>query len=188
VDNKSFLEYLASAKIGYDPDKQEAWFVDGGSDYSYIYDVVNNVWSKRSSVYITIFSDYPKLYGIRPDNALFSLSGETSAAFQNVFMQTRPMKMSDGFNKIRRLLLRGLVHTGGSTSLFGIYLFASQDGINYAMVDGKELQDMARDGIALASHFSAKYFILAMAGRILSDSYLTHFDVELTHALGSTIR
>jgi hypothetical protein len=202
IDVNTFIKILPTASLGYDTNLHELWVSPAPTEiglvnqanYSYVFDVNTGVWSKRSIKFQNFISDYPKLYGIQKSGTtypMYNMSNETAVAYKSVYFQSRPLKFAEGFNKIRRLIMRGYVKTSATDAtgnLFGIYLFASLDGTKWALIDGKEVWGAVNDCVALASQFSAKYFIIAMSGQIDPYSYLTHFDVEATHALGQSIR
>ncbi len=183
-------------KLYYDYTRNELVARHSGSD-CFIYSVDSGVWSRITHAQDDFCVVYPYLISYRYNAGsitLANMSVESSAAgaVNRCFYMTRPFRVGMGYNKIRRLFVRGYFDVSRLPAgvVFGGYLFASNDGYNWVCVDAVEVNspNLARDIENLQSKWNACYYILALGGGLTRGSYFTHIEYELTHAMGQQLR
>lgn len=71
--SKSFLNYIAGAKIAYDPseDHKELIISDANQKYSWVYSLKTKSWFKIADSFVDFVTDYPTCYGIKQIGAAY---------------------------------------------------------------------------------------------------------------------
>jgi hypothetical protein len=168
IDKVRFKDYLDGALIGYNKsiDNSEIIVTNAAYDYSYIFDLTNNLWSKISESFTELVLNYPEIYGVNARGTV-NLSNEVESNV-SCYLQTRPLSLGgpDQFKKLRRTFVRGMFNT--PTGAFtAAYIFGSDDSINWEFITGNDYNTGEFDNIWMThSRNSKRYYILVFASQL----------------------
>lgn len=104
VSAENFLDYIRTARIGYNHIEQELWITS--PEYSYSYILAHGQWSKRTDTGSQFVTDYPETY-LFDSNTLRCLSRETTPDRPAALLSRAITNGSQEFKQTARLILRG---------------------------------------------------------------------------------
>jgi hypothetical protein len=173
-----FDDYMKGAALGYDINNNEIIVSNSAYDYSYVYELNNQMWHKITESF-DMFS-----YGLGLTKAdaggkrnVVDIREETGNDTE-VLIQTRPVLMgSYAFKLIRRMAVRGEINTAKG-AVFGFYSLGSDNLRNFKMTSAKQHQGYF--GVLFTERVRQwhRYYVIMCAGRLLRDSSISHFEIE----------
>ena len=168
VTNEEFGFFLPNARIGYVPNKKEIYITNPTYNYSYIYNVEFQVWYKTDATYNYFITDFPNIYG-EYDGVVYDLQLDAWQD-QNVLLQTRPMELAENaLSSIQKIVFdsRLLRMTSDPSIYMGVYLYGSNDYLNWRFLDGKQVNLQNFNNLYISEqHASYRYYIFIFAGKI----------------------
>mgnify|MGYP007070556214 CR=1 FL=1 len=186
-----FLQFINTAILAYDPEWEELIISNStiestfDDNYSYVFSFRTKQWTKRSEYWTAFVNTYPGYAGVL-GTKLYDLSTEDTDSYPNVIIQSRPFMPGGSFTKIEKVFLRGTIQTKEDTH-FGFLLFGSMNGNKYSLISGTTRNGFIMDPSVKRSGSSYKFYILVLVGQ-LSESELTHFDIQFTERFANRIR
>lgn len=189
--NSDFITYMQNAKLAYNHNDLELLVCNTQKNYSYVYQVEQNVWHKITNVYKQFFTINGNEYvGIDADGNTFRINDNDTYSDKMVGLLTRPMLLtSDNLKKIERLITR--IINNSSESETAVNLFVSLDGRVFTWLAGVSVSNSGvtiDDMIIKRTHTSARYFIVSF-GTVASEVFeLTAFDIEMQQKHQSKLR
>lgn len=186
------LDYISSAKMGFDNVQKELLVSNPAKNYSYVYNFKTGFWHKIDESFNVLINYYPKLYVLREtgETGIISISDENYTDTVNVLLTTQPLKFKSGdiFKVLRRSVLRCMITPEEGTHA-GFYIFASSDLITWQRVKGiNHLLGKKRDFLLTRTGGMAKYYIIVFAGKISCDSYIDSLDFTVDYKLNNKLR
>lgn len=107
---------------------------------------------------------------------------------QLVHLQTRPFKIGGyGFKTLYHTLLRGEFFPAGD-KYYGVYLFGSNDLVNWEIVAAKQFRDYRPHILLDRLRKSFRYFILSTGGEVLAGHTVSHAELEEAGKYGDRAR
>lgn len=104
-----------------------------------------------------------------------------------IHVQTRPFSLeSSGFKNIKSAL-RGIIFPADD-KIIGCYLFASNDLINWDIIEAGQLNRVFSLMKLRRSRSSFRYFIALIAGVVETNTELTHIDIEIQDRENTKLR
>lgn len=154
-----FREYIKECVIAFNYLHNEVLVSNNGCSYSYVYSLTNNTWGVTNGVYGERVNSYPELMMYDSDK-VYSFVDVVEPAPMMFF--TRPVKL--GITDNKRVLQAALRGTWEGKMFF--YIFGSNDGVNWALLSGKEhkTEEKHRDLVAYVGRSrSYRYVAFAVA-------------------------
>ncbi|MBO7302534.1 MAG: hypothetical protein J6U58_07505 [Bacteroidaceae bacterium] len=191
----TFLDFIRDCKAAYINSTNEVVFANPYFGFSFLFSLDIGTWSKIDEkaygfVYDNISLKMFKHYGyetVIKDFGNFMHGGNKVALF------TRPQLWGTKLPKrIMQLLLHAYVSLNydytGNVPALGCYLLCSNDGINFKLLKGGEVnvekQDIAFRYFPTSSY---RYYIIALAGNIGKESLITGVELEIALAWGNRL-
>lgn len=191
-ESVSFMDYLAVANIGFDRVNSEIWITatvvgSVSTPYSYVFRLESKQWYKVSESYSMFINNYPELLAV--DTSVIKNISDPGVTSNQVAFVTRPFSVEDEgiFSLIHRLFLRGWIATN-SSYYSGLYVFGSNDGDTWQMLQGMQRSGEVRDFRLTRSHGALKYVVVVFAGRMNVSSYVKGIDIQYYNKLGGKLR
>jgi hypothetical protein len=189
-----FRGILGSLQPCYLYAENEFWVFPLGARYAYVRG--EGGWGRRFLPEpVSVVWDYPHIYlsGVS-SGLLYKLGSENRSAGVVCSFLTRPMSLgTDGFKQSYRVVLRGHFHLDSSGSYYaGLYVFGSNDGLQWAFTGGTERRGASGAVItnlgAVTHRVDFKYLRVGFVGRLVYGSYITGLDVSVSGRGGNKIR
>jgi len=201
VSTQRALEYMESARIGFDKTNNELIFCNTETDlrgdrlydYSYVYNLETQSWHKIYDVYNRFINAYPHLYGVKytqgTNNGIYNLSVDSSTHGNKVLIITQPqsLQMNEIYKKIARCVLRCRLSIPVGTYA-GIYIFASDDLRTWQFITGAQRTGEIQNMLMTRSHTMAKYYIFVISGYVGVNSTISGIDVSVVPRLHRKLR
>lgn len=191
-ESVSFADYLAVANIGFDRVNSDIWLTakvvgSVSTPYSYVFSLESKQWYKVSESYSMLINNYPELLAV--DTSVVKNISDPGVTSNQVAFVTRPFSVEDEgiFSLIHRLFLRGWIATN-SSYYSGLYVFGSNDGDTWQMLQGMQRSGEVRDFRLTRSHGALKYVVVVFAGRMNVSSYIKSVDIQYYNKLGGKLR
>jgi len=183
-----FRQYLTNANICFDNHFREVIVSNTNYEYSYIFSLDAKNWTKRNEVFSHLIFDYPHVYSVDTlKSTVLQLNREEETETQQIVICTQPVKLGiEGFKKFERIMLRCNINQVVG-KMFGFYLFASQDGREWQLIDGKQPSGEFND-VILSRSITFKEAIILIAGEVDKDSYITGMEYTAVEKLANKIR
>lgn len=197
VDEKRFMDFMRNAKVVRNAQMDELLFCNVNYEYSYIYSMSGNMWSKMSNTF----------YGFIRAGGTFSMfshddsgthiyvPGDNVTGNNKVLLLTRPHIFGTKLPKrIMQLLLHAYLakpnEHDASKAFVSCFLLCSNDGVNFKLVAGTEKMEDTQD--VLFPYFptsSYRYFMFALAANLNTMSMITALELEVnTTTWGNRLR
>lgn len=174
LDNVDFLEYIKGSIINYDHNDRELMVSNPAYDYTYIMDR-NNQWSRRNYNAKEYVNNYPTSYRVDEDGCFHKVD-EWDDSVNNCYLLSNVIKLgSIAFKQAYRLVVRGYFDT---LDTFGLYVFGSYDGREWAFVGGNEKQGNFTDIGCVISHADMKYFRVCLAGKVGKETRIDFIEIS----------
>ena len=175
-----FEEFIKGAKLAYNYFFGEIYLLREDKEFAYVYELNSQTWSKRKIDFKNKVDVYPDLY-IQDSRGMYRLSRETiGARTQEFTLRTRPMNWGDGFKKVARMIIRGLVMGN-----WDIRILASNDGVNFNEVRRASIStDTPKRDIPFGRiSGSFKSYILEIKGTMDERAYIEDVETELQDSI-----
>jgi hypothetical protein len=146
--------------------------------YAYVFDIQSRSWSKVFSDYVRSVNNYPDSYVQSSDGTIRNLSSinrDTSPV--KSFIVSRPVKLDDAL-----FWLRHLIHRRIGKSTLNTVIYASRNGIDYAVI-GSSRKDIMRFG---GSPF--RYYKIVVQASLNPDEVLCGMDIEIEPKFNNRLR
>lgn len=155
--------------------------IDINSGYAYKGD--NSItWAKQLNGELVGFinGDYTKLVYLSQYYGQLSTNGKSNT---DCAIITAPIYLNK-FVNIERIFLHCKIKT---TKVVGLYVWGSNDGINWHFITGNQRTGDFTDLVIPRFSMSLKYILIGFSGNISYDSYIKNLDVEITDSNFQTI-
>ena len=162
ISSKRFDDFLTNSIIAYDHTNKE--IVIAGTNYSYIYSLLYNVWYKSIINYTHFFVNENNLYGINGTD-IYNLADFDNDADVEMLTITRPVKFgTNGLKRISRAILRLIADIKTHTLRdLSFHVYGSLNGIEWKLLQGKNITDFTKKEIVLEfPRVTARYFIFVV--------------------------
>lgn len=186
--------FLSVANVGYNKYNNEIILSSPDYQYSYIYSLESQTWSKVNETYTTFVNAWPTLLGIRYNSATDGVYELTNEQFTNdgidTLVVTRPCKIDKfaNFNLIHRIIQRCELETPVS-KYAGFYIFGSNDLKTWQLLQGTDKKTgIVTDLFCTRSHLKIKYFIFVFAATLKEGSAINHIELQYYSKLTNKIR
>ena len=205
LDAVDFKQYIAGATIAFDSYQSEIIICNPTYDYSYLYNLKFDVWSKISQTWDYFIVINPKFYGVNV-GTLKDMEAENAGADKSFMIQTKPLKLeSQGFKTIERTVIRQYLEcgvseqstssSGGAVDIpmaEGVYLFGTGNGTEWKLLRGVNVKrttsKYAVTRIVIpASFVSVRYLIILIVGKS-SEYRFSHLEIMFSHKIQNKIR
>jgi hypothetical protein len=177
LTSESFITYLESSVAVYDSFEDEIILSNINYNYSWVYNIKTQTWYKVSDVYGKVFYNYPGYLAVKNgETKIYDFSSEEDKEGDEIpiFIQTEPIRLTDGYYKINNLkLLCEIFLNEPSDKIFGFYVFGSVDNKEYKFLNGKQMSVDFVNGITFSRHAlpaSVRYVIFVITGEVYPDS------------------
>lgn len=178
ISSTDILTYAAAAKFAYDKNLREIIVSNYSYSYSYIYSLDEKAWYKTSGRYKKFITNYPNIFALSTGNDLIDISQEQTSGNIGVFIETKPIPIGpDKEVKIQNTILGGIFDI--STLFYGaFYMFASNDGRTWSLLQGKEITGQNIFNIKLPKNpISVRYIILVFSGTVTRETSLSEIRI-----------
>lgn len=201
-----FNDYLSNAEIGYNYQENEIIVANKKYNYSYLYNMSSNTWSKLYTCIHSFVAKYPQCYAIM-ENSIYDMQN-SHRSISKILLLSKPIKM--GTNAHKRILqtaLRGIVkramsdlYLRGEPVMFrdeslnifsdvGLYILGSNDAEHFTLISGKESIVDIRDLFTKMNKSKAfKYFMVALAGGVRTNVSLNYMEFIASEAFENRLR
>lgn len=180
-----FEDFIKGAKLAYNYFFGEIYLLREDKEFAYVYELKNQTWSKRDLDYKGMFNVYPDLYIQDEGGKVHRLSRELSpdrddAPLKKIKFRTRPMKWGDGFKKVARMIIRGLV-----IGNWDIKILASNDGVNFHEIRRASITtDTPKRDIPFGRiSGSFKSYVLEIEADMDERAYIEYVETELQDSI-----
>ncbi len=196
VDTTNFLDFMRTAKAGRFPESGEMMFCNENYNYTLVYSMSGNVWSKTSDVFVGFVNSDGKSSMFSHDgvNTCIHVPGNIFTGKNQVLLVTRPYAFGTKLPKrIMQLMLHAYLskpESGVDSSPFvSCFLLCSNDGVHFKLAGGCERSDETQD--VVFPYFptcSYRYYIFALTGEVNSTSMITGIEIDMNQAWSNRLR
>lgn len=184
ISTINFKEYIKKAVVGFIyNDNRELIVSNPNYDYSYIYSLDSNTWSKLDLKIDLFINNYPNLYALCKGK-LLDLTQEQDLGQKQTFFLTRPIKFNaQSYVRPIQAVLRSLIKP---VMYSGLYVFGSVDGLTWRFLGGREYNgavqgnDKLHDFLNIGCQTSRekmRYLRIGYVGNIKFDSKLEYLEI-----------
>ena len=181
LQGEKFEDFIKEAKLAYNYFFGEIYLLREDKEFAFVYELKNQTWATRKIDFKGKLDVYPDLY-IQTKEGVYRLSREIypPEGRQKVKLKTRPMKWGDGFKKIARMIIRGLV-----IGNWDIKILASNDGVNFHEIRRASINTNTpkRDIPFGRISGSFKYYVLEIEADMDEKSYIEYLETELQNSI-----
>lgn len=189
-DTENFFD-LQNLMLAFDEYNNEILFINTNKlfgeyvyQYMYCFSLNSKFWYRIYERFDKIVRDnpYQTAYGIR-GSKIYYLNKETDTD-NDIYFQTNPITF-DCFIKLLRVILRGNIESNKIVFI----IFSSLDGLKYYAISGMQnINELNINDIIIKRNlFSAKYYILVLAGNIIKTN-IRNIDVMIDVKMGNKLR
>ena len=178
ISSVDFLEYIKEAIIGYDSFFEEVIVSNPDYNYSYVYHINQNAWTKREGSFDAFINQFPHLLSINGTNVLLTNKEQRTA--KNTLFITNQIG-DNAYTKITEMVARGEF---GRCSL---NVFISQDKKQSRIGTYRNVSG-ASDIHLYRTPCSFKSFVVVMAGSYSETDYFTDIELSFEKRYGSKMR
>lgn len=196
VDTTHFADFMSNSKAARFPEMDEIVFCNDNYNYSLIYSMQGNVWSKLSSAFagfvrsanaFTMFRHYG-------NKTYISVPGNNMTGKNIVMLVTRPLVFGTKLPKrIIQLMLHAYVSKPAtlatSAPFLSCFLLCSNDGVHFKLVSCCERKSDTQD--VVFPYFptcSYRYYIFALTGNVDSKSLITALELDIAPTWNNRLR
>jgi hypothetical protein len=186
VDNKDFLTYIKGAIINYNHNERELMVSNSSFPYSYVMDRHSN-WTRRNYKADEYVNNYPTSYRVI-DKKFYKVDQDNdSVTSNNAYLLSHVVKLDTiSFKQAYRIAVRGYFEILNTENKLGLYVFGSNDGIQWAMLGGKEEGGKFTDIGCKISHTDIKFLRICLAGQLSKKSRIDFVEIEYDDSALST--
>lgn len=194
----SFKKYIEDAVIGYLAGEKEIWVSNSLYDYTYIFSLDNNCWTKINRKYTDFINVYPYLMAntaIDDKSYISVLHRDCADNYAPVLLITRPQLWGTKLPKrILQFMLHASVRTVPGNAVYGnggvaCYLLCSNDGVHFKILSGSERQEDFNDLVfPFFPTQSYKYYVIALSGIMATDSRITGVELSIECVWNNRLR
>lgn len=180
LQGEKFEDFIKEAKLAYNYFFGEIYLLREDKEFAFVYELKNQTWATRKIDFKGKLEVYPDLY-IQSKEGVYKLSRENyPEGRQKVKLKTRPMKWGDGFKKVARMIIRGLV-----IGNWDIKILASNDGVNFHEIRRASISTNTpkRDIPFGRISGSFKYYVLEIEADMDEKSYIEYLETELQNSI-----
>lgn len=209
---KSITEVVSTGyPLAYDQFNDELYvgYSDSSVEFSFVYGVRTGLWRSdtrrilHQSGPVAVLSSYGEWQDRSGDVIRMDSENASDTSFVAVMMKTRPFSLgSYGYKSIHRLISRCLLDAGSyqtSTSagslgenlgkgLAGIYLFASNDLMEWSLVGGDQYEGITHRMQIMKISGSYRYYALVIAGYMKSGGSVSATELMIDDRYSGKIR
>lgn len=188
LGSNGIYDFSLYASLAYDKEHDEFYIINPNYDYCYAFNIPTKTWIKRGESFDRVFNLNQDSYATTDsDNIVYRMFEQYTSGVLPVYFETKPINLGTAaFKKIKRLVIRGafecesgqLDHVAGYNKTLGAYLWISQDGRNYNLIEPIQIQKKCNDIVFKRFPITCKYFVVVMCGHLTYDSYVSHIDVD----------
>ncbi len=179
--------YINDCKLIYDYYQKELIVTNPNYSYSYVYSFKTKLWHKISESFDVVINIHPQTLAIS-ENGVFNISEEYNSDYNSCLLTTCPLKLSGNtFKTITRIIQRIQFETP-ENNYCGLYLFASNDLINWQRITGVQKTGKITDIRLQRSSQKAKYFIIVLAANFSADTVINSLDISYRDRINNKIR
>ena len=173
ISSTDLLTYAAGASFAFNKSEREIIVSNPSYAYSYIFNVAEKMWYKSSHVFKMFVNNYPDIFGIDTNDALVDISKEDATGAITAYLESRAIQLSqDRPAKIQRIVLDGLFNVN-TAKYAAVYIFGSNDGVDWALVTGKEITGAGVYSIIIPKvALSLRYIVISFSGILKEGSAL----------------
>ena len=177
-----FEDFIQGARLAYNYFFGEIYLLREDKDFAYVYELNSQTWSKRDFDFKDMFNVYPDLYIQTKEGEVVRLSRELApdGRVHEFTLKTRPMNWGDGFKKVARMIIRGLVMGN-----WEVRILASNDGVNFNELRRASITtDSPKRDIPFGRiSGSFKSYILEIKGTMDERAYIEYVETELQDSI-----
>ncbi len=190
-----FVQYAIDAYIGYNYSEREIIVSNPAYSYSYVCSLGGVEWSKISYAYDFVACSYPHFLAIKNEgsNTVVSTLSDNGVGENSVLLISRPLLWGGKlYKRVLQMMLHAVVIPAvGQNAFNGLacYLLCSNDGVNFKLVTGSEWRQKFSDMVfPYMPTQSYRYFAIAIAGNISTDSKITAVEMFVDVAWSNRLR
>lgn len=209
---KSMIDVVSAGyPLAYDQFNDELYvgYSDSSVEFSFVYGVRTGLWRSdtrriiHQSGPVAVLSSYGEWQDRYGDVVRTDSENASDTSFVAVMMKTRPFSLgSYGYKSIHRMISRCLLDAGSyntSTSpgslgdnigkgLAGIYLFASDDLMEWRLVGGDQYEGMTHRMQIMKVSGSYRYYTLVIAGYMKAGGSVSATEIMIDDRYAGKIR
>ena len=182
LQGEKFEDFIKDAKLAYNYFFGEIYLLRDDKDFAFVYELKNQTWATRKINFKGKLEVYPDLYIQTKEGEVVRLSRELApdGRVHEFTLKTRPMNWGDGFKKVARMIIRGLVMGN-----WEIRILASNDGVNFNEVRRASITtDTPKRDIPFGRiSGSFKSYILEIKGTMDERAYIEYVETELQDSI-----
>ena len=196
VDTMHFLDFMRSSKAVRLPATDEIVFLNGSYDYSLVYSVSTNAWSKMSDTYDGFFKSGSSvgIFRQKDDVTYIYVPGSSFNGKNKVLLVTRPYMFGTKLPKrIMQLMLHAYLCKSENANVdmpfISCFLLCSNDGVHFKLVTACEKVNETQD--VVFPYFptgSYRYYIFALAGELNVNSMISSIEIDVNSAWSNRLR
>ncbi len=197
VDNVLTVSQLISAAIN----NAESIRVTSDVNYNILTLVANTPGEEGNNIALTYDGgDYVGLYSekmsggkdisLEPGDYTVLLDyTKEKESYKMIHLQSRPMSFTEAYSIMRRMVLHCRAKLQFNGTNLSMYLFASNNMVDWACVSGSQKKGVIIDHIRLQRSARAyKYYIVIIGGTVRTDSELSYISAEIEERFNSKLR
>ena len=196
VGTTHFLDFMSTAKAARFPETNEIVFCNERYNYSLVYSIHGNVWSKMSCSFVDFVSSSGVfgMFRYSGNKTCIHVPGNTVSGKNKVLLITRPCLFGTKLPKrIMQLMLHAYLakpeESSATTPFLSCFLLCSNDGVNFKLVTGCDRKNETQD--VVFPYFptsSFRYYIFALAGELNAESMITGLEMDVNAAWSNRLR
>ena len=196
VDAGHFIDFMRGAEVARYAEMNEMLFFNPAYDFSYVYSMSGNVWSKMNCTFDGYVRSGGSLMMFRGDGdaTRIFVPGDNFTGGNSVLLVTRPHLFGTKLPKrIMQLMLHAYLDRAegddGVSAFVSCFLLCSNDGVHFKLVTGCEKKNETQD--VVFPYFptqSYRYFVFALAGKLKTMSMITALELDVNPAWSNRLR
>ena len=191
-------EYVKNVAVGYMANEKELWVSNPKFDYTYVFSLENNSWTKVNRSFSFFINAYPNVMGntwVDDKSYISVLHKDYTASYAPVLLITRPQLWGTKLPKrIMQFMLHASVKATTENAAYeyggmGCYLLCSNDGVHFKLLAGEERTKDFNDIVfPFFPSQSYKYYVIALSGTMSLDSRIAGAELAIECVWNNRLR